>query len=215
MHTLGLPEALLLLKGLRWTVVLTLIGFAGGCAGGMLVALARTSASAVLRAASGAFVEVFRGTPLLLQLFVVYYGVALLGFSVSEMGAVSLCLTLNASAFLGDIWRGAIQAVPTGQAEAAKALGLSYWHRSAHVVLPQAFKISLPAAVGFLVQLLKGTSLASIIGFAELMRTSTIISNALFNPFLAYGIASLVYFAVCWPLSAFARRAELRLSGKG
>jgi len=213
MNHFGAPEALLLATGLQWTVLLTLTGFVGGAIGGVVVALCRVSPLAALRMATAAFIEVFRGTPLLLQLFVVFYGLAVLGFSFSAWASVAICMTLHASAFLGEIWRGSIQALPAGQSEAARALGLHYLPRMRHVVMPQALKISLPATVGFLVQLLKGTSLASIVGFAELMRSGAIVSNATFNPLMVYSIVAALYFVLCWPLSLYGRRMEKRLAG--
>lgn len=213
MNLFGVPEALLLATGLQWTVLLTLTGFVGGAIGGVVVALCRVSPLAALRMATAAFIEVFRGTPLLLQLFVVFYGLAVLGFSFSAWASVAICMTLHASAFLGEIWRGSIQALPAGQSEAARALGLHYLPRMRHVVMPQALKISLPATVGFLVQLLKGTSLASIVGFAELMRSGAIVSNATFNPLMVYSIVAALYFVLCWPLSLYGRRMEKRLAG--
>lgn len=213
MNNFGFPEALLLATGLKWTVLLTLTGFVGGAIGGVTVALCRVSQITPLRLATVAFIEVFRGTPLLLQLFVVFYGLSVLGFSFSAWSSVAICFTLNASAFLGEIWRGSIQALPAGQSEAARALGLHYLPRMRHVVMPQALKISLPATVGFLVQLLKGTSLASIVGFAELMRSGAIVSNATLNPLFVYSVVALLYFVMCWPLSLYGRRMEQRLAG--
>lgn len=213
MNNFGLPETLLLATGLQWTLLLTLTGFVGGALGGVVIALCRVSSVAPLRLATVAFIEIFRGTPLLLQLFVVFYGLAVMGFSLSAWTSVAICMTLNASAFLGEIWRGSIQALPQGQSEAARALGLHYLPRMRDVVLPQALKISLPATVGFLVQLLKGTSLASIVGFAELMRSGTIVSNATLNPLFVYSVVAALYFALCWPLSLYGRRMEKRLAG--
>jgi polar amino acid transport system permease protein len=213
MNHFGIPEALLLATGLQWTVLLTLTGFVGGAVGGLLIALCRLSSVKAVRVATAAFIEVFRGTPLLLQLFVVFYGLSVLGFSLSAWSSVAICMTLNASAFLGEIWRGSIQALPVGQTEAARALGLHYLPRMRHVVLPQALKISLPATVGFLVQLLKGTSLASIVGFAELMRSGAIVANATFNPLFVYSLVAVLYFVLCWPLSLYGRHMEKRLAG--
>ena len=213
MNLFGLPEALLLATGLQWTVLLTLTGFIGGTLGGAVVALCRVSPVKALRVLTAGFIEIFRGTPLLLQLFVVFYGLSVLGFSFSAWTSVAICMTLNASAFLGEIWRGSIQALPGGQSEAARALGLHYLPLMRHVVMPQALKISLPATVGFLVQLLKGTSLASIVGFTELMRTGAIVSNATFNPLFVYSLVAVLYFILCWPLSLYGRRMEKRLAG--
>src|SRR6202040_2004710 len=110
-------------------------------------------------------------------------------------------LTLHAGAFLGEIWRGGIQAVPRGQTEAADALGLGYADRMRFIVLPQALRLSFAPTVGFLVQLIKGTSLAAIIGFVELSRSAQLVSSTTYKPLIAYGLAGLCYFAICFPLS--------------
>ena len=209
---MGWSEFLFLLRGLQWTVALSAVGFLGGAVAGLLIALARTCGlKAVERAAAG-YIAVFQGTPLLMQLFIVYYGVGLLDISVSPWMAVSIALMLHASAFLGEIWRGSIQAIPSGQTEAANALGIHYATRMRYIILPQALKISVPATIGFLVQLVKGTSLAAIIGFTELSRTGTLLSNITYRPLLIYGIVGLIYFAVCWPLSRLGRAMERRLT---
>ena len=158
------------------------------------------------------YIALFQGTPLLMQLFVVYYGLALIGLKLDSWVSVSIGFTLHASAYLGEIWRGSIEAVPRGQSEAAKALSLNYVARMKDVVLPQAIRISLPATIGFLVQLIKGTSLAAIIGFTELMRAGTIVSNQNFKPLLVLGVVGTLYFAICWPLSFYGARLERRLA---
>lgn len=212
MTALNWSQFLLLMSGLQWTLILTVTGFAGGAIGGLLIALGRSSESAALRRFAWAFIEIFRGTPLLMQLFVVYYGIALLDVAISPWAAVAVALTLNASAFLGEIWRGSIQALPRGQIEAAKALGLRYWPRMGSVILPQALRLSIPSTIGFSVQLLKGTSLAAIVGFTELARSGTIVANLTYKPLLVYGIVGLIYFLLCWPLSIVGRRLETRLA---
>ena len=211
MATIGFNEIYFLLQGLKWTVALTIIGFIGGGIFGLLVALARTAESGLLRKVTTGYIAIFQGTPLLMQLFVVYYGVALIGLNVDAWIAVAIAFTLHASAYLGEIWRGGIQAVPKGQTEAAKALGLHYVSRIKDVILPQALKISLPATVGFLVQLIKGTSLAAIVGFVELSRAGQIVSNQTFRPLTVFAIVGLIYFLICWPLSLWGARAERRL----
>ncbi|WP_342363150.1 amino acid ABC transporter permease [Terrarubrum flagellatum] len=209
---MGEPELLFLLKGLRWTVILSAIGFVGGGVAGLAVALARTSEIKWLERATGSYISLFQGTPLLMQLFVVYYALALVGLDLEAWQAVAIGFTLNASAFLGDIWRGSIEAIPRGQTEAARALSLSYVSRMKDVILPQAIRISLPATVGFLVQLIKGTSLASIVGFAELTRSGNIVSNQTFKPLLVFGIVGAMYFVLCWPLSLLGSWLERRLA---
>ncbi|MEN3150815.1 amino acid ABC transporter permease [Neorhizobium sp. IRAMC:178] len=212
MGPIGANEFLFLLQGLKWTALLAVIGFIGGGIFGMLIALIRTSRNAAARAASAAYIALFQGTPLLMQLFVVYYGVALIGIDVSAWLAVAIAFTLHASAFLGEIWRGSIEAVPKGQAEAANALGLHYVSRMKDVILPQALKISMPATIGFLVQLIKGTSLAAIVGFIELARAGQIISNQTYRPLLVFGIVGVIYFIICWPLSHFGTGLEKRMA---
>ena len=209
---IGPQELAFLGQGLMWTLALTAIGFTGGILFGFLVALARVSPIRWISALAAGWIALFQGTPLLMQLFVVYFGLPLLGLAPPAWGAVAVALTAHASAFLGEIWRGAIQAVPKGQSEAAHALSLDYRARMRDVILPQAMRLSLPATIGFLVQLLKGTSLAAIVGFIELTRAGQIVSNQTFRPLLVFGIVGLVYFALCWPLSLWGRRIESRLA---
>ncbi|MDP9812840.1 polar amino acid transport system permease protein [Rhizobium tibeticum] len=212
MGVIGQNEMLFLLQGLKWTLLLSAIGFIGGGIFGLVIALARTSGRSALRKTAAGYISVFQGTPLLMQLFVVYYGIALLGVSIEAWMAVAIAFTLHASAFLGEIWRGGIQAIPRGQTEAANALGLHYISRMKDVVLPQALKVSLPATVGFLVQLIKGTSLAAIVGFIELARAGQIVSNQTYRPLLIFGIVGTIYFIICWPLSLYGARLENRMA---
>jgi polar amino acid transport system permease protein len=212
MASIGSNELFFLMQGLKWTLALTLVGFIGGGLFGLIVALTRTAQNDLVRRTTTGYIAVFQGTPLLMQLFVVYYGVALMGFNVDAWVAVAIAFTLHASAFLGEIWRGGIQAVPKGQTEAAKALGLHYVSMMKDVILPQAFKISLPATIGFLVQLIKGTSLAAIVGFVELSRAGQIVSNQTFRPLTVFALVGVIYFLICWPLSLWGARAERRLS---
>ncbi|MFC3629306.1 amino acid ABC transporter permease [Paracoccus angustae] len=212
MSTIGTPELLFLLRGLGWTLLLTAIGFAGGIAFGLVVALARVSPRRWLRNVAAAWIAIFQGTPLLMQLFVVYFGLPLIGLDPPAWGAVAIALTAHASAYLGEIWRGAIQAVPLGQSEAAHALGIKYRSLMRDIILPQAFRLSLPATIGFLVQLLKGTSLAAIVGFIELTRAGQIVSNQTFKPLAVFGIVGALYFLLCWPLSLWGGRMERRMA---
>ncbi|KRE00838.1 amino acid ABC transporter permease [Bosea sp. Root670] len=210
----GLSEALAILSGVQSTILLSLIAFAGGGVVGLAIALMRTSERAWLRRCAGFYIDFFQGTPLLMQLFLVFYGLPVLGYKVNPWVAVTIGFTLHASAFLGEVWRGSIQAVPRGQSEAAYALGLSYVSRMRNVVLPQAMRISVAPTVGFMVQLIKGTSLAAIIGFVELSRAAQIIASATYKPLLAYGCAAIVYFLLCFPLSRLSMRLEKRFAVK-
>lgn len=209
---IGIQEFTYLLHGLVWTLGLTAMGFAGGIPVGLAIAFMRVSNKRWLRVLARVWIGLFQGTPLLMQLFVAYFGLSLLGINMPAWGAVAIALTANASAFLGEIWRGAIEAVPRGQTEASMALGLHYRSLMLDIIVPQALKLSLPATVGFLVQLLKGTSLAAIVGFIELTRAGSIVSNQIYRPLLVFSVVGAMYFALCWPLSLLGRRIERRLT---
>ena len=210
MRTFGLSDFLFILDAAKWTLALSLIAFVGGALLGLVIALSRTSESRIARVLSMGFIQVFQGTPLLLQLFLIFFGAPVLGFDINPWVAAGIALILNSAAFLGEIWRGCIEAIPRGQSEAALALNLSYSSRMRDVVLPQAFKIALPPTVGYVVQIIKGTSLAAIIGFTEVTRAGQIINNATFQPLLVFTTVAAVYFAICWPLSLLAARMERR-----
>jgi polar amino acid transport system permease protein len=208
MRTFGFPEFLFIVEAAKWTIALSLIAFVGGALGGLIIALTRTSDNRLLQKLSGGFIQLFQGTPLLLQLFLVFFGAPVLGIEINPWLAASVALILNTSAFLGEIWRGCIQAVPSGQWEAALALSLPYKARMKLVILPQAFKIALAPTVGYMVQVIKGTSLAAIIGFVEVTRSGQIINNATFQPLVVFSVVAAIYFVLCWPLSLLAARME-------
>jgi len=210
MRTFGWPELWFIVEAAKWTVALSLIAFIGGALVGLVIALSRTSDNGLARGIATVFTQIFQGTPLLLQLFLVFFGAPILGFEINPWVAAAAALILNSGAFLGEIWRGCIQAVPRGQWEAAEALSLSYFWRMRAVVLPQAMKIAVAPTVGYLVQIIKGTSLAAIIGFTEITRAGQIINNATFQPMLVFGVVGAVYFILCWPLSLWAGRLEKR-----
>ena len=208
MRTFGLPEFLFILQAAQWTLALSLIAFVGGSLLGLVVALSRTSESRVARFAATAFIQIFQGTPLLLQLFLIFFGAPVFGLDINPWVAAGAALVLNSAAFLGEIWRGCIEAIPRGQWEAAQALNLNYFSRMRFVVLPQAFKIALPPTVGYVVQIIKGTSLAAIIGFTEITRAGQIINNATFQPLHVFSTVAALYFIICWPLSLLAAHME-------
>ena len=210
MRTFGFPEFLFILEAAKWTLALSAIAFVGGAILGLIIALMRTSESPWARGVSTTFIQIFQGTPLLLQLFLVFFGAPVLGLDINPWVAAGVALILNSAAFLGEIWRGCIEAIPRGQWEAAQALNLKYAARMRDVVLPQAFKIALAPTVGYLVQIIKGTSLAAIIGFAEITRAGQIINNATFQPLIVFSVVAAIDFAICWPLSLLAARMERR-----
>jgi polar amino acid transport system permease protein len=201
-----------LLLSARWTVLLSLVAFVGGGIAGLLILVMRTSRSPVLRKITSAHIELFQGTPLLMQLFLAFFGLSLLGVETSPWFAASLALTLFTSAFLAEIWRGCVESIPKGQWEASASLAMGYLQQMRHVIVPQAVRIAIPPTVGFSVQVVKGTALASIIGFVELSKASTMITNASFKPFTVYGLTALIYFALCWPLSKYSRHLERKFN---
>jgi polar amino acid transport system permease protein len=201
-----------LLLAARWTIALSLIAFVGGGLVGLALLVVRLSPSRIGRNLVGGYVQLFQGTPLLMQLFLAYFGIALFGINTSPWVAAAVALTLYTSAFLTEIWRGCVDAIPKGQWEAARSLALNFGEQLRHVVLPQAVKIAVPPTVGFLVQVVKGTALASVIGFVELTKAGTMITNATFKPFVVYSCVALMYFALCYPVSLYARGLERKLN---
>jgi len=202
-----------LLLALRWTVVLSLIAFVGGGVVGGLLLFLRLSGGRVAGRLIGLYVQLFQGTPLLMQLFLAYFGIALFGIEVSAWAAASVALTLYTSAFLTEIWRGCVAAIPKGQWEASGSLALSFGEQMRHVILPQATRIAIAPTVGFLVQVIKGTALASVIGFVELTKAGSMISNATFKPFVVFSCVALLYFALCFPVSLYAKNLERKIHG--
>lgn len=201
-----------LLLAARWTVALSLIAFVGGGLVGLGLLVARIARLPGAEHGVAGYVQLFQGTPLLMQLFLAYFGLALLGLNVSPWLAAGLALTLYTSAFLAEIWRGCVNAIPKGQWEASASLALSLPEQLRHVIGPQALRIAIAPTVGFLVQVIKGTALASVIGFIELTKAGTMITNATFRPFVVYGCVALLYFALCFPISAWSRTLERRLN---
>jgi polar amino acid transport system permease protein len=200
-----------LLLAARWTILLSVIAFIGGGIVGFAIMLLRVSDLKPLRAVSIAYIDVLQGTPLLMQLFLCFFGISLIGLEVSPLVAASIALTAYTSAYLAEIWRGCVDAIPKGQREAAESLGFGFIDTLRYVILPQAVRIAVPPTVGFSVQVVKGTALASIIGFVELTKAGTIITNATYKPFLVYGFVAIIYFVLCYPLSVWSRSFERSL----
>ena len=197
-----------LLEAARWTVGLSLIAFIGGGIVGLMLLVLRLSKVRGSDTFVGGYVQLFQGTPLLMQLFLAYFGIALFGIKTSAWVAASVALTLYTSAFLAEIWRGCVAAIPKGQWEASGSLAMSFTEQLRYIVLPQAIKIAIPPTVGFLVQVIKGTALASVIGFIELTKAGTMIANATFQPFVVYSCVALMYFVLCFPISLYAKHLE-------
>ena len=152
--------------------------------------------------------QLFQSTPLLMQLFLIFFGLSLAGYQLSALVAAAIALTLNSSAFVSEIWRGCIQAIPRSQWDGSESLGLTFFQQLYYVIVPQALRIAIPPTTGFSVQIVKETSLTSIIGFVELSRSAQLLNNATFEPLPIYGALAAIYFVLCFSLSMLSRRLE-------
>jgi len=211
-RAINFGDFLFLCKAALWTGALFLVSLVGGGAIGLVLALMRTSPWRVPRVLALCYFRVIQGTPLLMQIFLVYFGTALMGYELGALLSAGLALSINAGAFLGETWASSIESVGKGQAEAARVLGLRYGTTMWRIIMPQAMRIATPPTVGFLVQMVKGTAMASFVGFVELTRAGQMINNATFRPFLIFGGVSLLYFSICWPLSLLSSHLERRLA---
>lgn len=201
-----------LMEGLWLTLTISFLALAISMVLGLLVAVVRLSKHRGVSFIAATYVEIFRDTPVLVQLFWVYYVLPiLLDIRISAFGAALIGLTLHSAAFLGEIYRAGIQAVPSGQVEAAKVLGLKPAQTFVRIVLPQAFRTILPPLVNNFVDLIKLSSLASVFAVGEVTRKATELSAATFRPLEIFTFIALIYFFICWPLSLAMRRLERRL----
>ncbi len=205
---LGLSEVSFLFESAGWTLLLTVIAFLSGGVIGGFVAILRLSRNRVVSGATTVYIQVLQSIPVLMILFLSYYGLALAGLELPPLIAASISLGLYVSAYLAEIWRGSIEAVPYQQWEASSSLALTPTQQYAHVILPQAIRISLPPTVGFLVQLVKNTSIVSVVGFVDLARAGQLLNNAFFQPFRIFGTVAAIYFLICFPLSRLSRYLE-------
>ncbi|WP_144635980.1 amino acid ABC transporter permease [Bordetella genomosp. 13] len=201
-----------LVQSIGWTLVLSALAFLLGGAGGFLLMLARISPRRWLRLPAQVFIELIQGIPLLILLFIVYFGLSFYGLALPALVAAALALMIYTSAYLADIWRGCVEAMPRPQWEAAECLSFTRWQTLRLVIIPQAVRLSLPPTIGFLVQVIKMTSLASVIGFVELTRAGQIINNSIFQPFLIFSLVGVFYFLLCYPLSRWSAALEDRLN---
>ncbi len=205
----GLIDVYFLLLATRWTLALTALAFIGGGLVGLIVALLRVSPFRLLRAIGSAYVATVQGIPLLAWLFVFFFGLPIMmRVQVSPWIAATIAFSIYAGAFLGEIWRGCLIAIPRQQWEAGSSLGLSFGQQLRYVIVPQALRISIPPTVGFLVQLIKNTSLAAVIGFIELTREGQLTNAATYRPFTVYIAVALIYFSLCFPLTQLSRKLE-------
>jgi len=207
----GENEIFYLLLAARWTILLSLVAFVGGGIVGLALAVARIAPWRWMRVAASAWIQLIQATPMLMLLLLFYFGMNLYGLRVDAWMAAAIAFTVGTSAFLAEIWRGSIQTVPKGQWEASRALALGYVQTLRLVIVPQAVRIALPPTVGYMVQVIKGTSLAALIGFNELAKAGLQMNTVTFEPVAVFSVVSLIYFAMCFPLSMLARHLEQKL----
>ena len=208
MATFGFPEMMFILRSAGWTLLLTALAFTIGSIMGGGLAILRLSQNRFLRSIASGYILVIQSIPLLMVLFMSYYGLSMFGIELPSFFAASASLAIYCSAYLAEIWRGSIESVPFQQWEASSSLALTRAQQYRYIILPQAIRISLPPTVGFLVQLVKNTSIVSVVGFVELSRAGTLVNNATFQPFQVFGVVAAIYFAICFPLSRLSRHLE-------
>ena len=198
----------MLLAGLWTTVTLTAAATVGGVSLGILGAALRSGRPGIASRLWGGYVELIRNTPLVVQLFFIVFGLPSIGVKMTAGEAALLAMLINLGAYSTEIIRAGIQVAPKGQWEACRCLGLSFGQTLLRVIAPQAIRIAIAPTVGFSVQVVKGTALASIIGFVELTKAGTMLNNVTFAPFKVFGLVALGYFLICFPLSWYSRYLE-------
>ncbi len=199
-----------LLNGVIVTLEMALICLVTAMILGLLVALLKVAKIKVVSAIMSIYINIFRGTPLLVQIMVIFYAFPYLGLNLARWPAAILSLTLNSGAFIAEVFRGGIESIPKGQYEAAQSLGMSYTQTMSKIILPQAFKRSLPALTNCFVALLKDTSLVSVIGVVELLKQGRQLQTWQANatPLMA---AAIIYFIVIWPFVKLSDTMEKRM----
>ena len=193
------------------TIQLTVYAIIAGVVLGLFFALLRISKNRILSAPAIAYIEFIRGTPLLAQIFMIYFGLGSVGINVPDFMSGFIALSLNSAAYNAEIFRAGIQSISKGQMEAARSLGLSYAQSMAHVVVPQAFRFCLPPLGNEFIALLKDSSLVAIIGISDLMRVGREINGRTLRSIEVFGYVSIVYLLMTLPLSQLVNAAERRM----
>ena len=202
----------MLLDGVKWTIILTLLAVSFGVLLGLITALMRMSRFKVISFIATCYIEVVRGTPIMVQLFLIYFGLPqVLGFNIPELISAVIALAFNSGAYVAEIIRAGIQAVDRGQTEASYSLGMNNTMTMRYIIIPQAIKNILPALVNEFITLIKESSVVSVIGLTELTRKATIISSITYKPFEPLIIIAGIYFIMTFSLSKFMGRIERRM----
>ena len=208
-----IKEALpFLIKGAGMTIKITALAVLMGIALGTILGLLRVSKNKWLKNIAKSYIEFFRGTPLLIQLFILYYGLPNLGIKLSPYFAAVLGLGLNSGAYVGEIVRSGINSINKGQMEAARSLGMSYPQAMRYVILPQAIKRVVPPLGNEFIALLKDSSLVSVISVKDLTRQGRLVNSRTYQTFLIYISVAVIYFVMTFLLTRLVNYVERRLS---
>lgn len=202
----------ILLSATQWTIYLSLTAFVGGGIIGLIFTILKISPIKSLRWLASGYIWFFQSIPLLMLLFILGLGVPVFfQISIPPWLAAGTALTLFTSAYMSEVWRGALQSIPTGQWEGGQALGMTFKENLICIIAPQALRIATPSTVGFMIQVIKGTSMAYIIDYNDLMRWGKKIANSQMEgaePFIVFPIIALIYFCLCFPLSCWSKSLE-------
>lgn len=207
-QSFGIGHIEFLLRASLWTLALSGIAFAFGGVMALALALIRVLAPRPIQWLAIVYIQIVQATPLLIVVFIAFYGLSLFGLYFPPLLAAGIALSIYTSAFLADIWRGCIEAIPKAQWEAADSLGLTMPQKLRHVILPQAFRIALGPTVGFMVQIVKNSSVTALIGFVELTRAGQLVNNMTFQPFVVFLFVAAIYFAICYPMSYLSEKLK-------
>lgn len=204
-----------LLSATQWTIYLSLAAFIGGGLLGLILTVSKISPIRPLRWFATGYIWLFQSIPLLMMLFLLGLGVPVFfQIDIAPWLAATTALTLFTSAYMSEVWRGALESIPLGQWEGGKAVGLTFTQNLAWIIVPQAIRIATPSTVGFMIQVIKGTSMAYIIDYNDLMRWGKKIANSQLDgaePFIVFPIVALIYFCLCFPLSLWSKHLEKKM----
>ena len=215
LHTFSLSDTEYLVSAGRATLSLSLLTFVGSGLLGLLLTFCRVSRNPVARLFGLGYIELIQSIPLLTQLFIWFFLLSLYGIRLQATLAAGIALTVNATAFFAEIWRGSIEAVPRTQWEAAASIGMSRRQQITYIIAPQALRIAIPPTIGLMIQIIKGTSLTALVGFVELTRAGQLVTSTTFQPLTTFSAVALLYLAICLPLSLISQRLEDRLDVGG
>jgi polar amino acid transport system permease protein len=201
-----------LLEGALRTLQITSLAVLLGLIIGTFVGMARLSKHRFLRYPAAVYVEFLRGTPLLVQIFIIYFGLPAVGLNIPRYPSGIIALGINSGAYIAEIVRAGIQSIPKGQTEAAKSLGMTYWQTMRYIILPQAFRNILPALGNEFIALTKDSSLVSVIAIRELLRSGQIVISRTYQSFAVYIAVALIYFVMTFIMSRIVRWTEKKVT---